>query len=132
MGTQRTITDAVRAVYDKTHWFTDKEAWGLFRFFAFGEAVGWTMLITAITYRALGLPQAPSVIYVAGRLHGMFFIMYFIFVLLTARSMKWPGWKVGLGLIMGVAPYTSLVFEQMMAYMRRKHPVYVEPPINIE
>ncbi len=119
-------------VYNKTHWFTDKEAWALFRFFAILEAVGWTLLIGAITYRSFGLPEYESVISVAGRMHGLFFSLYFLFVLLTARSMKWGFWRVAVALVAGMPPYTALVFEQLMAYDRKKRPVYIRPPVGID
>jgi integral membrane protein len=119
-------------VYHRTHWFTDREAWALFRLFAILEAVGWTLLIGAIIYQSLGLPQHESVIIIAGRMHGMFFVLYFSFVLLTARSMEWGFWRVTAGLAMGVGPYTSLIFEQIMAYHRKKHPIAVTPPVNVD
>lgn len=119
-------------VYNKTHWFTDKEAWGIYRLFAFGEAFGWTLLISAIVYRHLDLPQAASVITVAGRIHGMLFVCYFGAVLVTARSMGWGLWRIGFALAAGVPPYMSIVFEQIMAFRRRKQPVYIEPPKGIE
>ena len=131
----KTITPVFKGVgfiYNKTHWFTDKEAWAIFRFFAILEAIGWSMLIGAIMYRSFGLPEYESVISVAGRMHGLFFSLYFLFVLLTARSMKWGFWRVLVALIAGMPPYTSLVFEQIMAYDRRKRPVHVEPPANLD
>jgi len=119
-------------MYHKTHWFTDREAWGVYRFFAMCEAVGWTLLISAIIYRSLGLPQAPSVISFAGHLHGMLFGFYFLMVLLLARSMEWGVVRIGLALIAGMPPYAALVFERMMAIHRKKYPTYVAPPIGIE
>ncbi len=115
-------------LYDKTHWFTDKEAWGIFRFFAILEAVGWTLLISAIVYRRLGLPEADSVISFMGHLHGLGFVLYFLFTLLTARSMGWGIWRIGMAIVAGMPPYGSIVFEQIMARDRRKNPVFVTPP----
>ena len=126
------MSNSIQFVYNKTHWFTDKEAWGIYRFFAFAEAIGWTLLISAIIYRRLGLPQADSVISFAGHIHGILFIFYFLFVLLTARSMQWGIWKVGMATIAGMPPYGSIVFEQAMAFRRKKQPVYVEPPKGLE
>jgi len=124
----QTLGRYVVFVYNKTHWFTDKEAWGIFRFFAILEAVGWTLLISAIIYRRLGLPEADSVISFAGHLHGLGFALYFIFVLLTARSMGWGLWKIGFAIVAGMPPYGSIIFEQYMARRRKLQPVYVEPP----
>ena len=117
-------------LYQKTHWFTDAEAWAIFRFFAIAEAIGWTLLISAIVYRSLGLPQAPSVISFAGHIHGIFYIFYFLIVFLVARSMEWRLGKVGLAVAAGVPPYGSLIFELYMAHQRKKRPVYVEPPVG--
>lgn len=119
-------------LYDHTHWFTDKEAWALYRFFAIGEAVGWTLLIVAIVYRSLGLPQAASVISFAGHIHGILFGFYFLFVLLTARSMKWGVWRIGGALAAGIPPYTAIVYEQIMAQHRKRRPVFVVPPRSAE
>jgi len=119
-------------VYHQTHWFTDKEAWGVFRFFAFAEAVGWTLLIGAILYRNIGLPEADSVISFAGHIHGMLFGLYFVFVLVTARSMEWGLGKITAAIIAGMPPYGSVLFEQYMAFQRKRQPVYVEPPKDLE
>lgn len=126
------LTSPIRWLYDKTHWFTDKEAWGLFRFFAFGEVIGWTLLISAIIYRSFGLPEAPSVISFAGHIHGMLFGLYFIMVLLLARSMQWGIWRVGMALAAGMPPYTALLFERIMATHRKKYPPNVESPKGSE
>lgn len=121
---------SVTFVYDKTHWFTDKEAWAIYRLFAFAEAIGWTLLIGAIVYRGFDLPYASSAVTIAGRIHGMIFVSYFVIVLLTARSMKWGVWRISGALLAGMPPYTSIVFEQLTAYHRKKQPVYVEPPVE--
>lgn len=115
-------------VYNRTHWFTDHEAWVLFRFFAFLEAVGWTLLISAIIYRRFNLPLDDIFISIAGTVHGLFFGLYFLFVLLTARSMNWGIWRVSGALLAGMPPYTAVVYEQIMAWHRKKHPPRVTPP----
>lgn len=122
----------VIALYDKTHWFTDKEAWTIFRIFAFSEAVGWTCLIVGVVYHTNQLPLNSSVLMIAGRIHGMLFIAYFVIALLSARSMKWGLGRIIPALIAGVMPYGSLIFEQMIAYGRRKNPVFVEPPVGYD
>jgi len=118
--------------YNKTHWFTDKEAWWIYRLAAILEATGWTLLITAIIYRRLGLPEYESVISVAGRMHGLFFVAYFFAVVATARSMQWGIWRFSIAILAGIPPFTSLIFEQAMSWHRKKQPVYVEPPKNID
>ncbi len=115
-------------VYNKTHWFSDQEAWVVYRFFAIAEAIGWTLLIGAIVYRAFDLPAYEAVVSIAGRMHGIIFALYFLFVLITARSMGWGLWRIGGALAAGIPPYTGLVFEQVMAWHRKKYPQYIEPP----
>lgn len=126
------IVRGVVHVYDKTHWFTDKEAWMLYRMFAIGEAVGWTLLIGAVTYRAFDMPGYAIAVSIAGMMHGLLFSLYFLFVFITARSMGWGFWRVSGALLAGIPPYTGLVFEQVMAYDRKKRPVYIAPPDNID
>lgn len=119
-------------LYDKTHWFTDKEAWGIFRFFAILEAVGWTLLIGAIAYRGLGLPEADSVVSFMGHLHGLGFVLYFLFAFLTARSMGWGIKMIAVAVVAGMPPYGSIVFEQIVGHRRKTKPVYVAPPVGAE
>lgn len=117
--------------YNQTHWFTDKEAWWIYRLGAFLEAVGWTLLISAIVYRRFDLPYDDAFVSIAGRLHGMFFVAYFGAVIATARSMGWGIYRLLLALAAGVPPFTSLLFEQIMSYHRKKYPVSIAPPNNI-
>lgn len=124
--------DGASFVYDKTHWFTDKEGWAIYRLAAFGETVGWSMLIGAIIYRSFDLPGYEIAIGLAGRFHGILFVLYFIGVLIAARSMGWGLLKITGALLAGIPPYTALVYEQLMAYVRKTKPVYVAPPANLE
>jgi len=122
------VAAKVRGLYDKTHWFTDAEGWAVFRFFAIAEAIGWTLLIGAIVYRALGLPQAPSVISFAGHMHGIFYIFYFVIVCVVARSMEWGLKGITLAIVAGMPPYGSLLFERIVSARRKKFPVFIAPP----
>lgn len=122
------VGGSVAYVYHKMHWFEDKDAWALFRLAAIAEAIGWTMLITAIIYRKFDLPHDDLFVSIAGRIHGVFFALYFVFVLVTMRSMMWGFWRVSLALLAGMPPYTSLVFEKIMAYHRKHYPREVAPP----
>lgn len=114
------------------HWFTDKEAWWIFRLGAFMEAIGWTLLISAIIYRNFDLPLDDTFITIAGRVHGIFFVCYFAGVLATSRSMGWGFWRFMTALVAGVPPYTSFVFEKVMAWHRKRYPVVVAPPKGLK
>ena len=118
-------------MYDQMHWFTDKEAWWIYRLGCFLEAIGWSLLIGAIIYRRFDLPLDDAFISVAGRIHGMFFVAYFAAVLATFRSMGWGFWRLAGALAAGVPPFTSLLFEQIMAWHRKKYPVVIDPPKNL-
>lgn len=122
---QRIVT-----VYNHMHWFSDADAWMLFRLAAFTEAIGWTLLISAIASRRLGMPGADIAVSIAGTMHGVFFLCFFVFLLVTARSMAWGPWRIVAGLAAGNVPYASVVFERIMAWHRRKNPVTVPTPIG--
>ncbi len=122
------IQNSVATAYNKMHWFSDEHAWVLFRLFAFVEAVGWTLLISAITYRHFDMPLSDIAVSIAGTLHGLFFSLYFIFAIITARSMMWGFWRVVAALLAGMPPYTALIFERVTAYHRKKYPTYIAPP----
>lgn len=117
-------------LYNKSHWFSDGEAWFLFRIAAFAEAVGWTLLIGAIAYRRLELPNPDIFVSIAGRVHGLFFVLYFIAVLLLARSMEWKGWRIVFALAAGIPPFGSLLFEKNTARHRKNNPPRVALPKN--
>lgn len=119
-------------IYDKTHWFSDADAWMLFRLAAIVEAVGWTLLISAIVSRRLGMPGADIAVSMAGTVHGVFFLVFFVILLVTARSMEWGPWRLGSGLIAGNIPYASIAFERLMTWHRRKFPPRVPAPAGYD
>ena len=127
---QRSI-DGIRFLYNQTHWFTDKEAWWIYRLFAFGELLGWSLLLSAIACRALDVPHADQFVTVAGRTHGILFVAYYAFTIATARSMGWGFWRFVGAILAGIPPFTSIIFEQIMAFHRRRWPVVISPPSNV-
>ncbi len=125
------VTQTALFIYHRTHWFTDKEAWMLFRLFAYIETLGWTLLITAIIWRYLDPTAGAIAVSFAGTIHGLFFGLYFLFVFLTARSMEWGFWRISLALLAGMPPFTSLIFEQAMTRHRTANPPQVTPPVDM-
>ena len=107
-------------VYDDMQWFSDREAWTLFKLAAFAEAFGWTLLIVGVAFQHFGWPWHGSALLLAGRLHGMFFSLYLVSALLLGKSLSWKKREVVLAALVSVPPYGTLVFEQWMAHRRKR------------
>ena len=119
-------------IYGKMHWFSDKDAWMLFRLAAVTEAIGWTLLLAAILQKYLGVPWVEFTLPIAGSIHGVFFLVYFVFAIVTPRSMEWGWKKIIMALMLGNVPYGSLVFEQYVARQRRQHPPEIVSPAGYD
>ena len=101
--------------------FTDGEAWMLYRIAAFGEAVGWTLLITGILIEKYVTPGNNTAVFIAGNIHGMIYFAYFIAALGLYPSLGWSRWKGVAATIAGIPPYGSLLFEMYAAHRRKSH-----------
>lgn len=99
--------------------FTDAEAWLLFKLAAFGEAVGWTLLISGIVLHDYIWVGNPYSIAIAGRIHGTLFLIYIVAVLVLSPSLKWRAWQTILASLCSVPPYGSLAYELFAAHRRR-------------
>lgn len=100
--------------------FTEREAWNIFRLAAFGEAIGWTLLITGIIYKYFGLPNGSDVLKVLGQTHGTLFFAYFVGLLAVARSLRLSRRQFVMAAAMSVPPYGTLIYEKYLAYIRRR------------
>jgi integral membrane protein len=67
----------------------------LFLIFAKGEAITWTLLISALIIRAAGDPL-PLAVTIAGSIHGAVFLGYAVTALLVGINQRW---SIGLSLI---------------------------------
>lgn len=105
--------------FENARVFTDAEAWALFRAAAFGEAIGWTLLVVGIALEHATGNHA--YVAVAGRVHGMLFVAYMVAVVAFYPSLAWSRWKALFALALSVPPYGSLAFEQWAAWRRRAH-----------
>ncbi|HEY4160798.1 MAG TPA: DUF3817 domain-containing protein [Candidatus Saccharimonadales bacterium] len=105
--------------FEKARPFTEAEAWLLFRIVAVAEACGWTLLIAGIAADTY-LPHAggPSALILAGRTHGMLFLLYCLASLGLYPSLGWSRWRGLFALAFSVPPYGSLLFEQWAAAKR--------------
>lgn len=103
--------------------FTDKEAWALFRIAAIAEAVGWMLLISGIIIRNYVWIDNGFTVPIAGRIHGMLFVVYIIAVLVLAPTLRWSFLRIIIAGAASTPPFGSLLFEQWEAYRRRRHAV---------
>ncbi len=100
--------------------FTPSEAWKLFRLAALSEAIGWSILILGILIKYYNLPGHTIALPIAGQIHGMIFIAYFMILLLIYSSLQWNLTKVLISFCAGVIPYGSLLFEIVESKARKK------------
>jgi integral membrane protein len=109
------MTNILRAFEHKRP-FTEAEAWTLFRLAAFGEAIGWTLLIIGIVLRHATGSEIP--VQIAGQLHGMIFFGYLVAALGLYPSLGWSRWRALFSLAASVPPYGTLLVEQYAAHRR--------------
>lgn len=98
--------------------FTEAEAWLLFRIAAVAEACGWTLLIAGIAADRYLPHGGSSVLILAGRTHGMLFLVYCIAAVGLYPSLGWSRWCGLFALGFSVPPYGTLLFEQWAAGKR--------------
>lgn len=99
--------------------FTDQEAWNLFRLAAFGEAFGWTLLISSLVFKHYITPGNNIPIDIAGQIHGTIFLIYIAAVVVLHPSLRWSPKQTLIAGLVSVPPYGTLVFEQWAAWQRR-------------
>lgn len=98
--------------------FTDNEAWSMFRIVAFGEAVGWTLLIIGIACEKLPVSWNQYPVQMFGTIHGMLFMAYIAVTLSSAPSLNWQGPQTLFAGLCSIPPYGSLLYEQFAAWQR--------------
>lgn len=122
----------VRAWYDKTYWFSDEDAWKIFRLIAILEACTWTALISAIIVRNIGLAGGDIAVSMAGIVHGAMLLVYITLVCVLARSMEWGWRRIVVSLVAGNIPLATVPLERALAQYRRTHPVKVAAPAGYD
>jgi integral membrane protein len=99
--------------------FTDREAWTYFRIAAFGEAIGWTSLISGITISRYVMPGSNTAVDIAGQFHGTIFLIYIVSVFAFCSSLHWTKRQTLIAALASIPPYGTLIFEKYMAHRRR-------------
>jgi integral membrane protein len=112
-----TINELLRK-FETTRTFTEAEAWLLFRIAAITEACGWTLLIAGIITSRYITPHNSTALILAGRTHGMLFLLYLIAAFGLYPSLGWSRWRAIFALAFSVPPYGTLVFEQWVSAKR--------------
>jgi integral membrane protein len=100
--------------------FTDDEAWLLFKLAAFAEAIGWTLLITGILLSQYVFGGSHIPVALAGRTHGILFMLYIVAVLVLAPSLGWKWKRTLIAGLMSVPPYGTLAVELWTSHGRRR------------
>lgn len=100
--------------------FTDREAWFLFRWAAWLETFGWSLLLVGILFQVNRWPGNEWLLAVGGSLHGLFVIAYMFIAFFAHRSFthKWSFVKMLVAEAISVIPYGALVFELYEARRR--------------
>jgi len=115
--------EPIRKEYSKrvayAQFFTDHEAWNLFRLAAFGEAFGWTLLISSIVFKHYVTPGNNIPIDIAGQIHGTLFLIYIAAVVVLHPSLRWTPRRTLIAGLLSMPPYGTLAFEQWEARRRR-------------
>ncbi len=111
--------------------FTEKDAWGLFKLAAIGEACGWTLLISGILCKRYITVGNNVPVLIAGQVHGMLFLIYIVAVVVTYSSLHWSRKRMLVAGIASVPPYGSLIFEQWAAYQRRSQALKIYREISV-
>lgn len=92
----------------------------LFRIAAFGEAIGWTLLLIGIAIQRYVLTMNQVPVLITGRIHGMLFLIYALAAIGLYPTLHWSRHRACIAFIASIPPYGSLIFEQW-ASRNRKH-----------
>jgi integral membrane protein len=84
----------------------------LFNAFAKAEAVTWTLLISALIARAVGLD--PALVGIAGGIHGAVFLGYAVTAALTGVNQRWGFGKTALVVALAIVPFATVPFEMRL------------------
>ena len=85
----------------------------LFLLFAKGEAITWTLLISALIIRASGDP-IPHVVTVAGSIHGAVFLGYAVTALLVGINQRWSFGRLATAVLLAIVPFATLPLERKL------------------
>ena len=83
----------------------------LYKLFAIGEALTWSLLITGLLIRALfGVP--PVVLTIVGGIHGAVFLGYGVSATLVGVNQRWSFGRIVAAISLAIVPYATVPFEK--------------------
>ena len=104
--------------FERRRPFTESDAWLLFRIAAYGEAVGWTLLVAGILLKRFVFHGNDTAVLIAGQIHGMIFFGYLVAALGLYPSLGWSRLRAIISLAASVPPYGTLLVEIWSAHTR--------------
>ncbi|HEX5455970.1 MAG TPA: DUF3817 domain-containing protein [Candidatus Saccharimonadales bacterium] len=111
--------------FENNRIFTEDEAWALFRLAAIAEACGWTLLVIGIGFSDYVFPGNHTPVLLAGRIHGMLFLLYALASIGLYPALRWSRRRAFIALLASVPPYGSLAFEIWTSHTRRNEQFYI-------
>jgi integral membrane protein len=83
----------------------------LYKAFALGEGVTWTLLISALIIRAL-VDSPPILLTVVGSIHGTVFLGYGVIASLVGVNNRWGLGRTVLAVALAIVPFATIPFER--------------------
>jgi len=105
--------------FERNQVLSEGDSWLLFRIAAIAEACGWTMLIAGIACERYLLPGNNITVLIAGKIHGMLFLLYALAAAGLYPTLHWSRKRAFVALVASVPPYGSLLFERWAHHVRR-------------
>lgn len=83
----------------------------LYKAFALGEGVTWTLLISALIIRAL-VDSPPILLTIVGSIHGTVFLGYGVIASLVGVNNRWGLGRTVLAVALAIVPFATIPFER--------------------
>ena len=97
----------------------------LFSIAAIAEAVGWTLLAIGVGLSSYIMPDSQAPVKIAGRVHGMLFLVYVVAAVGLYPALRWSRTKAFIALLASCLPYGSLAFELWAGGVRKSESALV-------
>lgn len=100
--------------------FRPQEAWLLYQLAAFGEAIGWGLLLIGIALKRYLLHGNDIPVLIAGQMHGTLFLIYIVSCLVLYPSLGWRRTGAVIAGLASIPPFGSLLVEQYVSHQRQR------------